>query len=567
MARIVKLDIRNYRGIQSLELDVSRPLTCFIGRGDSGKTTILDAIHAVLNPAWNPTFHDTDFFTCSPLNTIEISATLINLPKKLLTEGKYGLLIRGYDPQTGEIKDEVDENSTPALTVRLAVDKSLEPSWTVQSGNEHGEKTISANDRSQFNCFKVADYVDSHFSWSKGTPLHSLLRSLESSETESDTSLILEALRKAKEAIDQGGFENLDAATKAIIKEASSLGLDIAEASTTIDVRDLTIRDGKICLHDGHVPFRLKGKGSKRLASMAIQSALAQEGGIMLIDEIEQGLEPDRISNLVRTLKDENSMGQIFMTTHSRDAICELEVSDQCLLVKDKVDNKLEAKGLDIANDNLKKAVRACPEAFFAARVIVCEGKTEIGICRALDTFRKGNDMQLMAFRDCAYVDGGGSSQIDRASEIANAGFKVAVLCDSDVKEVNTKKPELEVLGIKIFDCSEDLSIEMQSFRDLPWHALDKMVDYMSDDAYKDLNSFGSALESKYEGSLPEDWKSVDRPETRKALALLAQKKELLKRIDHGQKLGEIIFGCFDEIEETARLKTMLQGLSDWIDE
>ncbi|MGZ0657310.1 ATP-dependent nuclease [Coraliomargarita sp. W4R72] len=567
MARIVNLHIQNYRGIQNLELNVSRPLTCFIGRGDSGKTTILDAIHAVLNPAWNLTFHDTDFFNCSPSDTIEISATVIDIPKKLLAEGKYGLLIRGYSHQTGIITDEIEGESVSALTVRLTVDKSLEPNWTVQSGNEHVEKIISANDRSQFNCFKVADYVDSHFSWSKGTPLSSLLRSLESSEAESDTSLILEALRKAKEAIDQGGFENLDAATKAIIKEASSLGLDIAGASTTIDARDLTIRDGKICLHDGHVPFRLKGKGSKRLASMAIQSALAQEGGIMLIDEIEQGLEPDRISNLVRTLKDENNMGQIFMTTHSRDAICELDVSDQCLLVKDKVDNKLEAKGLDIANDNLKKAVRACPEAFFAARVIVCEGKTEIGICRALDAFRMSNKKQLMAFRDCAYVDGGGSSQIDRASEIANAGFKVAVLCDSDVKGINAKKPELEALGIKIFDCSEDLSIEVQSFQDLPWDAVNKMVDYMSDDAYNDLDSFGSALKSKYEGSLPEDWKSVDRAETRTALALLAQKKELLKRIDHGQKLGEVIFGCFDEIDGVARLKTMLKELSDWIDE
>ncbi len=54
----------------------------------------------------------------------------------------------------------------------------------------------------------------------------------------------------------------------------------------------------------------MKGKGSKRLASFAIQSALVEAGGIMLVDEIEQGLEPDRIKQLVRTLKEQKS-GQI----------------------------------------------------------------------------------------------------------------------------------------------------------------------------------------------------------------------------------------------------------------
>ena len=574
MARVVNLHIKNYRGIQNLELNVSRPLTCFIGRGDSGKTTILDAIHAVLNPAWNPTFHDTDFFNCSPSNTIEISATLIDIPEKLLAEGKYGLLIRGYNPQTGIITDEIEGKSVSALTVRLTVDKSLEPSWKVQSGNEHGEKTISANDRSQFNCFKVADYVDSHFSWSKGTPLHSLLRALESSETKSDTSLILEALRKAKEAIDQGGFEKLDTATKAIIKEASSLGLDIAEASTTIDVRDLTIRDGKICLHDGHVPFRLKGKGSKRLASMAIQSALAREGGIMLIDEIEQGLEPDRISNLVRTLKDENTLGQIFMTTHSRDAICELEVSDQCLLLKDKAEDEVKAESLKINNENLKKAVRACPEAFFASKVIVCEGKTEVGICRALDTYRKSKGKSLMAFKDCAYVDGGGGEFVSRATEIREAGFGVSVFCDSDVEAVNLKKADLRSREIRVFDCSDEQSIERQVFTDLPWSGICELIDYIIEEKYQTIKGLESALSQKLDNPLIANWRDEDDENIRDGLFNLAcpikkdeRKPAWFKRIDHGQSLGAVIFRHFDNMEESARLKVMLQGLSDWIDE
>ncbi len=50
MAKIIQLDIKNYRGIESLSLKFERDknLICLIGRGDSGKTTILDAISSVL---------------------------------------------------------------------------------------------------------------------------------------------------------------------------------------------------------------------------------------------------------------------------------------------------------------------------------------------------------------------------------------------------------------------------------------------------------------------------------------------------------------------------------------
>ena len=56
------------------------------------------------------------------------------------------------------------------------------------------------------------------------------------------------------------------------------------------------------------------GKGSKRLLSMAIQLALAKAGGIVLIDEIEQGLEPDRIRTIINKLSQVET-GQIFVTT------------------------------------------------------------------------------------------------------------------------------------------------------------------------------------------------------------------------------------------------------------
>lgn len=51
--RIVKLSVENFRGIQELEWTPERrPLCCLIGHGDSGKSTVLDAIEAALSSRW-----------------------------------------------------------------------------------------------------------------------------------------------------------------------------------------------------------------------------------------------------------------------------------------------------------------------------------------------------------------------------------------------------------------------------------------------------------------------------------------------------------------------------------
>lgn len=70
-----------------------------------------------------------------------------------------------------------------------------------------------------------------------------------------------------------------------------------------MDQKDFTLKENNVCLHENAIPLRLKGKGTKRLLSIAIQMVNTSPNGIILIDEIEQGLEPDRVKHLVKTLK------------------------------------------------------------------------------------------------------------------------------------------------------------------------------------------------------------------------------------------------------------------------
>ena len=62
MARIRKIEIANFRGIQSLAWQPAPGINCLIGPGDSGKSTVLDAIDFCLGATRNIQFSDADFF-------------------------------------------------------------------------------------------------------------------------------------------------------------------------------------------------------------------------------------------------------------------------------------------------------------------------------------------------------------------------------------------------------------------------------------------------------------------------------------------------------------------------
>jgi putative ATP-dependent endonuclease of OLD family len=557
MAKIHSLKISNFRGIQKLEQVFGiTDFICLIGRGDSGKTTILEAISAVLSPSWNLTFYDTDFFNGDIEVPIEIEVSMYDLPKDLIQENKYGLFIRGLDKSTDIIFDDVLDDHETILTLKLIVEKDLEPKWFFVNNREQQDPVeIRASDRANLNVFLVSDYIDRHFSWNKGNPLYSLLKQEKTHDEKNN--VIIEALREAKEKIDSSPFNHLDNIVEKIKTSASNFGIDISNTTTTIDFKDFSIKDGRICLHEDKIPFRQKGKGSKRLISIAIQTELAKTGGILLIDEIEQGLEPDRAQHLAKILKNTNK-GQIFITTHSRDVLVELNANDLFKVKKN-------YPSLYPFDNSLQSTIRSNPEAFFSDRVLVCEGPTEIGICRGLNNFRmeKGEDnISLLGVR---FANGNGTSQVEYALGFLKAGFKVCLFCDSDDENINKQKEDLKIQGISIVDCAANKSIEAHIFEDLPWKALKELIEYRIKE--KDEESVKQSIASKYIGQFPLDWKNSDSPIMRDALykSSISKKNEWFKRTDHGEFVGGVICNNLEDIK-AEKLGNQIQELSKWID-
>ena len=90
MSVIRQVYIRNFRGIESLFWNPHPGLNCLIGPGDSGKSTILDAIDLCLGARRNFSFTDADFFNSNVSNPLEIIITLGNLDDALKNLERYG---------------------------------------------------------------------------------------------------------------------------------------------------------------------------------------------------------------------------------------------------------------------------------------------------------------------------------------------------------------------------------------------------------------------------------------------------------------------------------------------
>lgn len=111
MARIRKIEIANFRGIKQLVWFPSPGINCLIGTGDSGKSTVLDAIDLCLGARRNIQISDADFFGLDITSPISITLTLGGLEDNLMSLESYGLFLHGYNLATGNIEAEPSVDS------------------------------------------------------------------------------------------------------------------------------------------------------------------------------------------------------------------------------------------------------------------------------------------------------------------------------------------------------------------------------------------------------------------------------------------------------------------------
>jgi hypothetical protein len=436
MARVRAVEIRNFRGIKALTWYPAAGINCLIGSGDSGKSSILDAVDLCLGARRSIQFTDADFHLLDVETPITVEVTLGELDDALKNLDAYGMYLRGFDAETGTIEDEPEKDVETVLTVKLTVASDLEPMWALVSARAEAQgltRNLSWGDRVRLAPTRIGVMADYHLGWRRGSVLNRV------SEERADASAALaKAARDARAAFGDQAQGQLGETLGIVAATARELGIPIGEnIKAMLDAHSVSFSGGTISLHDEDgVPLRGLGIGSTRLLIAGLQRKAAAQSSIILIDELEHGLEPHRIIRLLGSLgaKEAPPPLQIFMTTHSPVALREL--SGNQLFVTRGAPERHEVRVVGTA-DGIQSTIRLYPDAFLAPNVFVCEGASEVGLVRGLDQYRTANGNDAITAQGTALVDcGGGDADrtFKRAAAFHALGYRAAVVRDDDKK-------------------------------------------------------------------------------------------------------------------------------------
>ena len=566
--KLTSIEIKNFRGIKhaSVFFPIDTRIVCLIGAGDSGKSTLLTAIEWAMWPSWSLIVTDMDFYNCDTTNSIEITVSITDLPQTLMKEDKFGLYLRDFEKVCLGEDDEPSNNGTVILTIQLTIDESLEPKWNVIT-NRSDPKPISHKDRCLFSFGVVGFDHEKDFQWGRSSILQKYADSKEVLH-----SAFMQAMR---DAVKNTYLEALDQMAPTLIEVGKQYGVSF---NGEIHNR-LLMQNGSysstVGVFDDKIPFAQRGLGSKRLLSIGMNVNAYDDGTLVLVDEVETGLEPYRISTLINRFRNKfKDCGQLIMTTHSISAVCECTYNEVCVINNNEGElhlHRLNEK--DGIKADVQALLRSNPDAFLCKRIIVCEGKTEVGLLRAFDSYLDKKGLGRFAYYGVTAIPGrGGDNFFQLALLLNECGYDIAILMDSDISKEETEKQKMEEKGIPVFDWEPGYALEEQIFKDISLECINDLlaiaVDAHSfDKVVADFNKFFNKDElpcrmENEEITVNEDISCKDRVKI--GTVAKNKKSEWYKNTSKGEMIGDRIFREFDDLAECC-FKTQMIALKNWI--
>lgn len=458
---IRRIEISNFRGIKESTWVIpdDRKFICLIGPGDSGKTALLDAIHYTLGDRWRLSISDTDFYDCDTTNPICIRVVITNIPKELLKESAFGLHLSGIDDE-GNLHQDPEDGLKACLIMQLKVDETHEPAWSVERVDGSDSVEIRSSQRHYLATFKVDERADVHLRWTSTSALGRL-----SHDKNSAVRAMAGAARAASKAISEHEDAELTKLTdqvQAKINEAGGGGFSSIKPGLDTSLSSV---GGNLALYEANIPLTNYGLGTRRISGLAVQQIAASNKSLLLVDEIETGLEPHRLVRLIHYLREDKAYSQVFITTHSPVAV-EQALTENLAVVRSS-DGVTSVAFLPDGTGTALKLRRSRPSSFLANRILVVEGKTEEGILlhymEAWDKERARLGLPVAAGEGSVIQDGqGGSDAPLRAVALSKLGYDTAVFIDNDDSSVDKHVTAAQSLGINVIRWEKDNNTERQ---------------------------------------------------------------------------------------------------------
>ena len=301
----------------------------------------------------------------------------------------------------------------------------------------------------------------------------------------------------------------------------------------------------------------------------------------MLIDEVEYGLEPHRLLHVLEHLRKraKSSKGQVILTTHSPLVVEAVSAAELHVVRKESSAVSVLQVPEDVADMRIAEpqaTIRSGPSAMLAKRVIVCEGKTEVGICRALAKYWDAAAKIPLALVGTSIRNGGGREAPRKAYCLATLGYQVALVVDNDLSGESKVAFDADVakaisVGVASIAWQDGYSIETQVACCLSADALAKLLELAVSfqETENPEEAIRASVAAQCDGATlsgldPAAWtvqsgKSLN--EIRVAVAAAAKKKKWFKDETKGEQLGEFLITQFDLLDPQGAMMTRIERI------
>lgn len=535
---INRLEIKNFKGIKNCKIDFLHNLNVLIGVGNSTKSTILEAIHLLFNCSNYYNLNPQCFYNNDYNENIEITCIFSEFPNNFLSEELYGFFVL----------DEYQES--PHLMAQFKCNSDFEYDWYIIKND--CQKLFNLTQRKKCNVFLIDDYIDNNFNYGKNSLINKYINENDVLKKEIKKSLYgnefdikIEELKSVHDII----FNLAKEYSVKFDNEISSI-LDISNLSTSTNI---------VGLAEKGIMISNRGKSDKRLLSIAMSIGLIENFGITLIDEPENNLEPYKIRFIARKINDLCSLHknlQFIVTTHSPYFVYQSEI-EYINIVKN-VDGIVLIQKIP---PYLKRLVyQNAAEAFFAKKIICCEGKTELGFLNAINEFRRKEHKEFELYGVCI-INLEGDRVVQSAIDLYNLGYDIALIMDSDVNAQNLIKEEFKGL---LIDCTPSKDFEYDFFKSL---TNPQLIEFLN-------NLFSENDKAQFIGEINSAFKQINKPIEQliddpnfiDTLCTAKNLKNKFKNYAVGKKFGEYFCNNKKEINIESQLNKKYIKICSWVE-
>lgn len=553
--KLTKLKIKNFRGIEELEIDVHDFLT-LIGPNNSGKSSVIRAIEIFLEqlkPEPDEFRKNVDFPIMIEGTFEDIQAWERDKPgvSGLVNEGKIQLRttiekqgdtvgthsyearirpveIDGWDNAWSALSDKIkaiaSELSINGAAWRNSANKERVREYIIENNPDwvtSGEPDWTSENISIAPALKqaipqavivpaVKDAADDSSPGAK-TSFGKLLKkivlpAIQSSSEYGNMISAVEALASKMRAGNGDGFEEVTRLAKELTESIS----DILKAKVIFkmnapDTDKFLGANAGINLDDGvETPVHLQGHGAQRALIYAMIENIARQNSktegennrstMLLFEEPEIYLHPHLMRKLKKSLQQISSRSdwQVVISTHSPFFVDVAEKPTSLVIfIKDRETakisrNQLEEDPFNIDDgQNEREALRAAlnfhptvAEAFFAKRIVLVEGDTELAALKHSDGMHEQYGINADNYLDTTIVSCGGKWTIPAMARVLKA-FQLPFRIIHDLDKKGRTAIELETIhqldpykaNEKIKDAGGDVNIHLveDTFENVLW--------------------------------------------------------------------------------------------------